>query len=133
MKDFLFFFHQNAWLVITIVAITCILAGRIWSNYLNWGEITDPQLIIRKGKYYKVVNLYLPKSWTEDWIVESIVCLKCYHRRFFVKYSKEIYVSGDRIRFSDDGPGIGSYYQAIFPRTSNGLIVMKPVKKPEKK
>src|SRR3981081_1936241 len=110
MKELISFFGQNKWFIIIIIAIVGILVGRIWSNNLNWGEITDPQLIIKKGKYYKVVNLYLPKIWTEDWILGSIICLKSYHRRFFVKYNKEIYVSGDRIRFSDGDPGVGQLY-----------------------
>ena len=132
MKELMSFFSQNRGFIIIIIAIVGLLIGRIWSNNLNWGEITDPQLIIKKGKYYKVINLYIPKIWTEEWIVGSIICLKSYHRRFFVGYSKEIYVSGDRIRFSDDGPGIGLFYQAIFPKTTNGMIVMKPVKMPLK-
>jgi hypothetical protein len=130
MNQLMSFFSQNMWFIIAVIAVACILFGRIWSNFLNWGEITDPQLIIRNGKHYKVINLYLPKSWTEGWVVGSIICLEGYHRRFFVKYRKEIYVSGDRIRFTDDGPGIGSLYQAIFPKTTNGSIVMKPVKMP---
>ena len=132
MKEFMSFFSQNSGFVIAIIAIACVLFGRIWSNILNWGEVTDPQLIIKSGKYYKVINLYLPKSWTEDWVVGSIICLESYHRRFFVSYRREIYVSGDRIRFTDDGPGIGSFYQAINPKTSNGSIVMKPAKMPVK-
>ena len=132
MKELMSFFSQNRGFIIIIIAIVGLLIGRIWSNNLNWGEITDPQLIIKKGKYYKVINLYIPKIWTEEWIVGSIICLKSYHRRFFVSYSKEIYISGDRIRFSDDGPGIGLFYQAIFPKTTNGMIVMKPVKMPLK-
>ena len=130
MKELISFFSQNKWFIIIIVAIVGILVGRIWSNSLNWGEITDPQLIIKKGKYYKVINLYVPKIWTEDWILGSIICLKSYHRRFFVSYDKEIYVSGDRIRFTDGDPGIGQVYQAIFPKTRNGSIVMKPAKIP---
>jgi hypothetical protein len=132
MKDLMSFFSQNIWFVIIIIAIACILLGRIWSNNLNWGEITDPQLIIKKGKYYKVINLYLPKSWTEDWIVSSIICLESYHRRFFFNYSREIYVSGDRIRFTDDGPGIGLFYEAIVTNRTTGSIVMKPIKMPLK-
>jgi len=128
MTQLMSFFSQNIWFIIAVIAIACILFGRIWSNILNWGEITDPQLIIRNGKNYKVINLYLPKSWTEDWVVGSIICLEGYHRRFFFKYRKEIYVSGDRIRFTDDGPGIGLFYQAVFPKTTNGSIVMKPVR-----
>lgn len=130
MKEFISFLGQNKGFVIIIIAIVCILAGRIWSNNLNWGEITDPQLIIRKGEYYRVINLYIPKEWTEDWIVGSIICLESYHRRFFVRYRKEIYVSGDRMRFTDDGPGVGLFYQAVSTKRANGSIVMKHVKKP---
>ena len=132
MKEFISFFSQNKGFVIISIAIVCILSGRIWSNMLNWGEITDPQLIIKKGKYYKVINLYVPKTWTEDWIVGSIICLKAYHRRFFFKYSRDIYVSGDRVMFTDDGPNIGLVYEAVFPKTKNGSIVMKLVKMPSK-
>ena len=132
MKEILSFFSQNMGFIIIIIAIAGILFGRIWSNNLNWGEITDPQLIIKKDKYYKVINLYTPKTWAEDWIVGSIVCLKSYHYKFFVKYSREIYVSGDRIRFPEDGPSIGSVYQAILPKATNGMIVMKPAKMPVK-
>jgi hypothetical protein len=121
------FFSQHEWLIIIIVGFACILVGRIWSNHLNWGEITDPQLIIKNGKYYKLVDLYLPKIWTEDWIVDSVICLKSNNRRFFVKYSRTIYVSGDRIRFADGEPEIGLYYQASFTKTTSGSIVMKPV------
>ena len=127
MKDFISFFNQNKGFIIVIIAIMCILIGRIWSNMLNWGEITEPHLLIKKGKHYKLVNMYLPKSWTEDWIVGSVVCLKCNYRRFFVKYTRKIYVSGDRIRFADGGPEVGLYYQATFLKTTNGSIVMKPV------
>jgi len=130
MKEFTSFFSQNSGFIIAIIAVACILFGRIWSDILNWGEITEPQLIIKKGKYYKVINLYLPKDWTEDWVVGSIICLESYHRRFFIRYRREIYVSGDKIRFSDDGPAIGLYYQAIFPKSTNGSIVMKPLKMP---
>src|SRR6266498_1657783 len=95
------FFSQNIGFIILIIAVACILFGRIWSNILNLGRITDPQVILRQGKNYKVTNLYLPKGWTEGWAVGSIVCLECIQRRFFVRYRKEIYVSGDRIRFID--------------------------------
>ena len=127
MKEQISFLGQHEWFIIIIVGLACILAGRIWSNHLNWGEITDPHLIIKNGKYYKVVDVYLPKIWTEDWIVGSVICLESNHRRFFVKYSRKIYVSGDRIRFADVEPEIGLYYQATFPKTTNGSIVMKPV------
>jgi hypothetical protein len=130
MKEFISFANQNIGLILIIVSIACVLAGRIWSNYLNWGEITDPHLIIKKDKYYKVINFYVPKSWTEDWIVGSVICLESYHQRFFVNYTRSIYVSGDRIRFTDDGPGIGQLYQAS--KRATGAIVMKPVKKPGK-
>src|SRR6478672_4928340 len=120
MKEVLSFFSQNGGLVISTVAITCILLGRIWSNFLNWGGITDPQLRIKKGKEYKVINLYLPKGWTEGWEVGSIICFESYHRRVFMKYRREIYVSGDRIRFTDDVPNIGSFYKATFSNTSSG-------------
>jgi hypothetical protein len=130
MKDLMFFFNQNKGFIIIIIAIVCVLFGRVWSNNLNWGEITDPQLLIKKGRYYKLINLYLPKKWTEDWIVNSIICLESYHRKFFIKYSRHIYVSGDRIRFTDDGPDIGVFYQATITKKAIGSIVMKPVKKP---
>ncbi|HYM92628.1 MAG TPA: hypothetical protein VET23_00685 [Chitinophagaceae bacterium] len=126
MKEFISFFKENIWLVLLIVAIACIILGRIWSNNLNWGDITDPKLIMKKGKNYKVINLYLGKGWTEDWVAGSIICFKFYHHRFFVKYSKEIYVSGDKIRFDDDGPVVGKVYKAVFPKSLYGLIVMKP-------
>jgi len=133
MKDLISFINQNKVFVVIIIAIACVLFGRIWSNILNWGVITEPHLVIKKGKYYKLVNLYLPKAWTEDWIVDSIVCLKSYHRRFFFKYSKEIYVSGDRIRFTnEDGPIIGLLYQAIFSKNASGSIIMKPIQTPKK-
>ena len=129
MKDFISFFNQNKGFIIVIIAIMCILIGRIWSNWLNWGEITEPHLLIKKGKHYKLVNMYLPKSWTEDWIVGSIICLKSYRRIFFFKFSRDIYVSGDRIRFADeDGPSIGLHYQAMFSSIASGSILMKPVK-----
>jgi hypothetical protein len=130
MKDLMKFASQNIWFIIIVIAIACILFGRIWSDNLNRGAITDPQLIIRKGKYYKVINTYMPVKWTEDWIAGSIICLKSYHRRFFVKYSRDIYVSGDRIRFTDDGPHIGLFYQAIATKKATGSIVMKPAKMP---
>ena len=132
MKDLIFFFNQNKGFIIIIIAIVCVLIGRIWSNNLNWGEITEPHLLIKKGRYYKLINLYLPKSWTEDWIVDSIICLESYHRKFFIKYIRHIYVSGDRIRFADDGPDIGVFYQATVNKKAISSIVMKPVKKPVK-
>ncbi|HEV8283395.1 MAG TPA: hypothetical protein VGQ09_03750 [Chitinophagaceae bacterium] len=128
MKEPTFFFSENLGFIIIIIAVACTLFGRIWSNILNWGHITDPQLIIRDGKHYKVINLYLPKGWTEGWEVGSIICFESFQRRFFVKYRKEIYVSGDRIRFTDDGPGIGTFYKASYSNTSTGSIVMDPVK-----
>ena len=132
MKDLMTFINQNIWFIIIIIAIAAIMFGRIWSDNLNRGGITDPQLIIRKGEYYKVINTYVPKSWTEDWIVGSIICMESYNHRFFVKYRREIYVSGDRIRFTDDGPGIGLFYQAVITKKATGSIVMKPVKMPPK-
>src|SRR5258706_9595608 len=131
MKDFMTFVSHNIWFIIVIVAVACVLFGRIWSDHLNRGGITDPQLIIREDKYYKVINTYTPKTWTEDWIVGSIICLQSYHRRFFVKYNRDIYVSGDRIRFTDNGPGIGLFYQATIKKAT-GSIVMKQVKMPPK-
>jgi len=128
MKEFTSFFSENTGFIIVIIAVGCVLFGRIWSNILNWGEITDPQLIIKNGKSYKVINLYLPKGWTEGWEVGSIICFESFQRRFFIKYRREIYVSGDRIRFADDGPGIGSFYKAFYSNTSIGSIVMRPVK-----
>ena len=130
MKELMSFFTQNSGFTIAIVAVACILFGRVWSNYLNWGEITDPQLLIRKNKNYRVINLYLPKGWTEGWEVGSIICFEIHHRSFFVKYRREIYVSGDRVRFTDDGPGIGSLYTASISKTSGGSIVMTPVNLP---
>jgi hypothetical protein len=128
MKEFMSFLRENIGFIIIIIAVACILFGRIWSNMLNWGQITDPHVVIRNGKYYKVINLYLPKGWTEGWEVGSIICFESFHRRFFVKYRREIYVSGDRIRFADDGPGIGSFYKASYSNTSTGSIVMRPIK-----
>jgi len=130
MKEFMSFFRENIGFIIIIIAVACILFGRIWSNILNWGKVTDPQVIIRNGKHYKVINLYLPKGWTEGWEVGSIICFESFHRRLFVKYRREIYVSGDRIRFTDDGPGIGSFYRASYSNTSAGSIVMNLVKMP---
>jgi len=128
MTEFMSFFSQNTGFIIAVVAVTFLLLGRVWSNFLNWGAITDPQVLIKKGKDYKVINLYLPKGWTEGWEVSSIVCFETYHRRFLIKHRSEIYVSGDRIRFTDDGPHIGSSYRASFPGTSTGAIVMNHVK-----
>ena len=124
------FLSQNIGFVILIIAVACILLGRIWSNLLNWGEITDPQAIIKGGQDYRVINLYLPKGWTEGWEVGSIVCFESSQRRFFSKYPREVYVSGDRIRFTDDGPSIGSTYKASFTYASSGAILMTHVKKP---
>ena len=130
MKELISFCNQHMWLITFIIATACVLAGRIWSDSLNWGEITDPQSILRKGKCYKVINMYIPKEWTEDWIVDSIICLENRHHGFFKRNTKIIYVSGDRIRFSGDGPGIGSFYEAMTSKRANGIIVMKPVDKP---
>jgi len=124
------FLSQNIGFVILIVAVACILLGRIWSNMRNWGTITDPQAIIRGGRDYKVVNLYFPKGWTEGWEVGSIVCLESSHRKLFSKHPNEIYVSGDRIRFTDDGPTIGSTYKASFTYASSGSILMTHIRKP---
>jgi hypothetical protein len=132
MKELTPFISQNKGLLIIVFLITCILIGRIWSNYLNWGNITGPTLVIKKGKHYKVVNLYIPKAWTEDWIVGSIICFKTFDRRFFIKSSRNIYVSGDRIRFPGDGPSIGSFYEAVFPRNKTGPIIMKIIQTPSK-
>ncbi len=133
MKDFLYFIRENMWLVLIVVAIAFVMIGRVWSNSLNWGDITDPKLIMKKGKNYKVINLYLGKGWTEDWVAGSIICFKFYHHRFFVKHSKDIYVSGDKIRFEDeDGPIVGKVYKAVFPKSLHGIIVMKPVTLPIK-
>jgi len=118
------FFNQNTGFIIAVIAVTCFFLGRVWSNFLNWGAITDPQLLVRKGKSYKVINLYLPKGWTEGWEVGSIICFETYDRIFFIKFRSEIYVSCDRIRFTDDGPQIGAFYRATFPGTSSGAIVM---------
>ena len=126
------FLNQNLGFVILIIAIACILFGRIWSNILNWGKITDAQTIIKGGRDYTVVNLYIPKGWTDGWEVGSIVCLECSHG-LFSKNSREIYVSGDRIRFTDDGPTIGSTYKASFTYASSGSIVMTNIEKPSTK
>ena len=132
MKELLSFFDQHTVFVIIIIAVACVLFGRIWSNMLNWGTVTEPHSLIRSGRNYKVINLYLPKSWTDSWEVGSIVCLESFHRRFFKEYRKEIYVSGDRIRFADeDGPGIGRFYKASFSNRSTGSIVMRPIRKPK--
>ncbi|HMG68598.1 MAG TPA: hypothetical protein VK588_12960 [Chitinophagaceae bacterium] len=124
------FFSQNIGFIIAAIAIACILFGRIWSNILNWGAITDPQSIIKGGENYKVINLYLSKGWTEGWEIGSIICLESFHSRFFVKKRREIYVSGDRIRFTDEGPDIGSFYKASFTNASSGSILMTQIKKP---
>lgn len=130
MKEFPSFFSQNIGFVIVIAVVACVLFGRIWSNVLNWGQITEPQVLIKNGKSYKVLNIYLPKGWTEGWEVDSVVCFENFHRKFLIKYRKEIYVSGDRIKFTDDGPAIGTIYQASY--SSRGSIVMKPVKTPQR-
>jgi len=124
------FFSQNIGFIMVIIAVACILFGRIWSNILNWGEITDPRVIIKGGRDYKVTNLYLPKGWTEGWEVGSIICLESFQRRFFIKSRREIYISGDKIRFTDDGPAIGSFYKASFTHASSGSIIMTYIKKP---
>lgn len=132
MKEFFSFVSHNAWLIILIVAAAGVIFGKLWSNTQNWGEVTDPKLIMKKGQNYKLINLYLGKGWTEDWVVGSIICLKFYHHRFFTKQSKEIYVSGDKIRFDEDGPSVGKVYEAVFPKSTNGRIFMKPVQLPTK-
>jgi len=129
MKEFASFWSQHTGFMILIIALACILFGRIWSNMLNWGTISEPQSVIRGGKQYKVINLYLPKGWTEGWEVGSIICFESFSRWFFVKYRKEIYVSGDRIRFAnEDGPGIGLLYKASYSNKSTGSILMSPVR-----
>jgi len=126
------FFSQNIFFIITIIAVAGVLVGRIWSNFLNWGQITDPQVIIKNGQNYRIINLYFPKGWTEGWEVSSIICLESFQRRFFIKSWKEIYISGDRIRFTDDdGPTIGSFYKASFTHASSGSIVMTHIKTPD--
>jgi hypothetical protein len=133
MKEFASFLSQHTGFMILIIAIACILFGRIWSNMLNWGTITEPQSVIRSGKHYKVINLYLPKGWTEGWEVGSIICFESFDRRFFMKYRREIYVSGDRIRFAnEEGPGMGLFYKASYSNRSTGSIVMNPVKTPSR-
>jgi hypothetical protein len=127
------FLSQNPGFVIFMIAIACILFGRIWSNILNWGKITDAQTIIKRGRDYTVVNLYLPKGWTDGWEVGSIVCLECSSPTLFSKSPKEIYVSGDQIRFTEDGPTIGSTYKASFTYASSGSIVMTHIKEPSTK
>ncbi|MFI5188100.1 MAG: hypothetical protein ACHQF0_15320 [Chitinophagales bacterium] len=125
------FFSQNIIFIIAIIAAAGILIGRIWSNFLNWGRITDPQMIIRNGQNYKLINLYFPKGWTEGWEVGSVLCFETVHRRFFVKSLREIYISGDRIRFTDeDGPVIGSYYKATYTHASSGSILMTQISRP---
>ena len=134
MKEFVFFFGQHVGLMVLIIAIACILFGRIWSNMLNWGTITEPHSLIRGGKHYKVINFYIPKGWTEGWEVGSIICFESLNRRFFMKYRREIYVSGDRIRFAnEDAPGIGLSYVASYSNKSTGSIVMNPIRKPSAK
>jgi len=120
-------FDQHTGFIILIMAVACILFGRIWSNILNWGTITSPNQVIRSGKNYKVINVYIPKGWTDSWEVGSIICFESIQSGLF-KYSKEIYVAGDRIRFTDEGPRIGSFYKASYSNKSTGSIVMKPVK-----
>ena len=129
MKDLTAFLHHNMGFVTLIVAIACVLLGRIWSDRLNRGEITDPLLMVRKEHYYKVINTYVPSMWTEDWIVGNIICLKQYHSKLLQEGNRDIYVSGDRVRFTDGGPVIGSMYQVIATKKSTGGVVMKLVKK----
>ena len=125
------FFSQNIVFITIVIAIGCILIGRIWSNFLNWGKITDPQMMIRNGQNYRLVNLYFPKGWTEGWEVGNIICFETFQRRFFMQSKREIYISGDRIRFTnEEGPVIGSYYKATFTHASSGSILMTYIKKP---
>jgi hypothetical protein len=131
MHDFIIFVAQNQWLIAVTIALGCIIGGRIWSDKLNWGEITEPRLIIKKNKIYKVINVYTGKGWTEDWSVESIICLKIYNGHFLFNNSKDIYVSGDLIRFDDEEPEVGKIYRAVFPKSAFGRIVMTPVKFPK--
>ena len=129
MRDFSSFFGQHTGFMILIMAIACILFGRLWSNRLNWGTITEPQSVIRSGKNYKVINCYLPKGWTEGWEIGSVICFETFERHFFKTYRREIYVSGDRIRFAnEDGPAIGSIYKASYSNKSTGLVVMQRIK-----
>ncbi len=128
MNAFFRFFNQHPGLMIAIVAIACILIGRIWSDILNWGAITDPQVLIKNSKTYKVLSIYMPKTWSEGWVVGTIICIESYPRRFFIKYRKDIYVSGDRIRFADEGPNIGLTYEAKITLASSHSILMTPVK-----
>lgn len=132
MADFYSFLYQNLLLVILILFIAGVILGRAWSNNLNWGEITDPKLIMENGKKYQILNLYKGESWSENWDVGSIICFKSSHHGYFKKYSREIYVSGDKIRFDEEGVTVGIVYQAIFPKTLNGLILMKPLGIPAK-
>ena len=85
MSKLFSFFDQHAGFIILIMVVACILFGRIWSNILNWGTITNPNQVIRGGRYYKVINLYLPKGWTDSWEVGSIICFESFRSRFFVK------------------------------------------------
>ena len=122
------FIQQYQGLVITIVAIACILIGRIWSDTLNWGAITDADQLIKNGRNYKVLSVYLPTKWSEGWVVGTIICLESYPSRFFIKYKKDIYISGDRVRFADEGPTIGLTYKAKITRAMSHSILMTPVK-----
>jgi hypothetical protein len=122
------FIDQNRGLVITIIAIAGILIGRIWSDTLNWGAISEPDMLIKNGQTYKVLSVYLPTKWSEGWIVGTIICLEGYQSRFFIKYKKDIYISGDRVRFADEGPNVGSMYKAKITRSMSHSILMTPVK-----
>jgi len=126
------FLSENLGFLIIIVFIAGILLGRVWSNLLNWGEVTDPHSVIREGRNYRLNNVYLPKGWTEGWEVGSILCLECSHSKSIISFRKEIYVAGDRIRFSDEGPKIGALYKASYTRASSGSIVMTEIEKPGK-
>jgi len=133
MNAFFSFFNQNRGLMIVIIAIACILIGRIWSDILNWGAITDPQKMIKNGGKYKVLSVYLPSTWSEGWVIGTIICLESYQSRFFIKYKKDIYLSGDRIRFGNEGPNIGLTYEAKITHASSHSILMTPVKPESKK
>ncbi|HEY2721153.1 MAG TPA: hypothetical protein VGI82_05490 [Chitinophagaceae bacterium] len=124
------FLHHNIVFIIIVIAIACVLAGRIWSNFLHWGKIADPHMLIRNGHNYKLINIYNPKGWTEGWEVGSIICFESDNKRFFIGAKKEIYISGDQIRFTDEnGPLIGSVYEAAYTHASSGMIRMNLVKK----
>ena len=84
MSKLFSFFDQHAGFIILIMAVACILFGRIWSNILNWGTITNPNQVIRSDDY-KVINLYFPKGWTDSWEVGSIICFESFTKQIFCK------------------------------------------------